>query len=107
VAAATFFEQACSLHRSVGSRFNLAISLRKVGMARIDSGQLRDAAAPLREALEILREFGNDFEISFVLEGFAVLIAADDPLGAARLLGKGMRCANRATRDSSATRNTV
>ena len=88
-AAATFFEQACSLHRSVGSRFNLAISLQKVGMARIDSGQLRDAAAPLREALEILREFGNDFEISFVLEGFAVLIAADDPLGAARLLGKG------------------
>jgi tetratricopeptide (TPR) repeat protein len=86
--AATLFEQACALHRSGGNRFNLAVNLQKVGMARIDSGQLDEAAAPLREALEIFREFRNEFEISFVLEGLAYLIAADNPEAATRLLGK-------------------
>jgi predicted ATPase/class 3 adenylate cyclase len=86
--AADFFEQSSSLFRSVGNRFNLAITLQKLGMARLDSGRPAEAVAPLRESLAILCEFKNEFEISFLLEGFAVLIAGDDAESAVRLMGK-------------------
>src|SRR5207237_2945497 len=86
--AAELFERASTLHRSAGNRFNLAVVLQKLAAARLDSGLISAAAAPLRESLAIWVEAKNDLELSFILEGFAIVVAEEQPQSAVRLLAK-------------------
>jgi len=86
--AVTLYEQATSLHRIPANRFNLGVSLGWLSIALLEGSHPHEAEPSLREALEIFCGFRNDWEISFILDGFADLIADDDAETAVKLLAK-------------------
>jgi len=65
--ATAAFEQAMSSFRSVGSRFNLALSLAEWSKLKHGAGDLSMAAAGLIDLIDLLRASGNRAQLSQAL----------------------------------------
>ncbi len=68
-------EHLCALSeaRSIGETSEVIASLRELGVVKLNTGQMEDAARLLRQALQMARKVGADREVGMVLGRLAVL----------------------------------
>jgi tetratricopeptide (TPR) repeat protein len=95
------FEASLALTRADRNELSETIALHHVAWAHLALGQLDEAAAEFRAALELSAELGHEEGVAYGLEAMAVVVAADHDIErAGSLLG-----AAQSIRDQTGLRN--
>src|SRR5260370_2240610 len=85
-------EESLCVHRELGDRSGIALSLSNLGHVALNQGDHPAARALYEESMAISREIGQQWGIPYSLEGLAAVVASQrDPLRAARIWGASER----------------
>jgi hypothetical protein len=85
-------EESLAIHRELGNRYGIAVSLSNLGYVALNQGDYPNARALLEESLAIRRELGDRYGIPYSLEGLGAVVASlHDSLRAARIWGASER----------------
>lgn len=86
--ARTWMEEGLTIARAVGSKREIAIGLRGVGIAARGQGDNRTARQFLEQAVELLRELGEDWYAANALHAMTFLAGEEGDLNLAKKFGE-------------------